>query len=164
MIKDYLTPKHIIYAGVSLFTFAVVLLEINYSQSFLGIVMTIILGLFLTQWYLFVGLIKSREKESLNFFTQRVDGTLLPKWQIFSLSGIVTLYIIALGYLSDPEFNFSGTVVIFLYIMGPVAFMLIKKWYSFGLAALWVWFPIEWSVISDAIHINLGLPFSRVLN
>ncbi len=163
MKKDFLTTKRILYVLVSLFTFAVVIIDLDYSQSFLGIVMTILLGLFLTQWYLFVGLIKSREKTELNFFKPRADGTLLPKWQIFAVSGVVTVYIIALGYLTDINFDFNGAVVIFLYVMGPAVFLCIKKWYMFGLTALWVWFPIEWSVISDAIHINFGLPFHALL-
>jgi membrane protease YdiL (CAAX protease family) len=163
MKKDFLTTKRIIYLLVSLFTFIVVLTEIEYSQTVLGILMTIILGLFLTQWYIFVGLIKSRDEKGLNIFKPRPDGTLLPKWVILSLSTVVSFYVILLGYVSDDIFTINGAVVIFLYVMGPAVFLLIKKWYMLALTALWVWFPIEWDVISDAIHINLGLPFPALL-
>ena len=163
MKKNFYTVKHLLYFLVSVFTFTVVLMDIDYSQTFLGILMSVTLGLFLTQWYLFVGLIKSREKQEPNFFKQRSDGMLLPKWQTFLLSGVVTMYVIALGYLTDAEFDFNGAIVIFLYVMGPAVFLCIKKWYIFGFTALWVWFPIEWGVISDAISINFGLPFHSLL-
>ncbi len=153
--------------------------------------MTILLGLFLTQWYLFVGLIKSRDKKNieddgendntdkfkdedkkgwkneeegeLNFFKQRDDGTLLPRWQVLTLSAIITFYIISLGFLSDENFDIRGALVIFLYIMGPATFLLIKKGYSLVLTTLWVWFPIEWSLISDTIKIDIGWPFPALL-
>ena len=157
--KRFFSVKHILYGLISLFILIFMLVEIDYNQSSLGIVLTIILGLFLTQWYLFVGLIKTRNKDRVNFFKERSDGSLLPKWQIISLSGMITAYVISLGYLSDVNFDFYGVMVIFLYVMGPLALLLIKKWYTLGIATLWVWFPIEWGVISDAINIDLGFPF-----
>ena len=161
--KDFITTKRILFTLASLFASMVMLMDIDYSQSFLGILMTIILGFFLIFWYLSVGLIKSRDKEEPNYLKRRSDGTLMPKWVIFSLSLVVTFYTIALGYLTDENFNFNGAVVIFLYVMGPVALLFIRKWYIFGLTALWVWFPIEWGFISDVININLGLPFDSLL-
>lgn len=163
--KKFFSVKYILYGLISLFILIFMLVEINYNQSILGIIMTIILGLFLTQWYLFVGLIKTRNKDQVNFFKQRSDGTLLPRWQIISLSVLITIYIISLGYVSDENFDFYGATVIFLYIMGPLAFLLIKKWSGFfmGLTVLWVWFPIEWGVISDAIKVDLGFPFSSLV-
>ncbi|MHA1475418.1 MAG: CPBP family glutamic-type intramembrane protease [Promethearchaeota archaeon] len=185
MNKKIFTTKRILYALVSLFTFIYALFEVNYEQSILAIIMTILIGLFLTQWYLFVGLIKSRDKKiveddviddvkdedkneeeedgELHFFKQRDDGTLLPRWQVITLSAIVTIYIISLGFLSDENFDFMGALVIFLYIMGPAVFLLIKKGYSLVLTTLWVWFPIEWSLISDTIKIDIGWPFPALL-
>ncbi len=191
MNKNFFSTKHILYILVSLFTFIFVLFEVDYEQTLLGIIMTILLGLFLTQWYLFVGLIKSRDKnkgedvekdnnkskgkieekdigesideEELNFFKRRDDGTLLPHWQIFSLSAIITIYIISLGFISDENFDISGALIIFLYVMGPSVFLLIKKGYSLVLTTLWVWIPIEWSLISDTIKIDIGWPFPALL-
>ena len=197
MKKNFLSTKRILYILVSLFTFIYVLFEINYEQSILSIIMTILLGLFLTQWYLFVGLIKSREKnekenggknnnidssndivnsddkdkelggdkneEELNFFKRRDDGTLLPRWQVISLSTLVTIFIISLGFLSDNSFNINGVLIIFLYVMGPAAILLIKKGFSLILTTLWVWFPIEWGLISDTIKIDIGLPFASLV-
>ena len=161
--KKFFSVKYILYGLISLFILIFMLVEIDYNQSILGILMTVILGLFLTQWYLFVGLIKTRNKDQVNFFKQRSDGSLLPKWQIISLSSLVTVYVISLGYLSDVNFDFYGVIVIFLYVMGPLALLSIKKWYTLGITTLWVWFPIEWGVISDAISIDLGFPFSSLL-
>ncbi len=164
--KDFLTTKGILFTLASIFALVVMFMDIDYGQTFLGILMTIILGFFLIFWYLSIGLIKPRDKEEpnyLNFFKRRPNGTLLPKWVIISLSLIVTLYVIALGYLTDENFDFNGAVIIFLYVVGPTALLFTKKWYVMALTVLWVWFPIEWGVISDAIHINLGLPFPALL-
>ncbi|MHA1563126.1 MAG: hypothetical protein ACTSPA_13495, partial [Promethearchaeota archaeon] len=188
MNKKIFTTKRILYVLVSLFTFIFALFEINYEQSILAIIMTILIGFFLTQWYLFVGLIKSRDKKivevdgiddvkdedkkegrneeddgELHFFKQRDDGTLLPRWQVLTLSAIISIYIISLGFLSDENFDFTGVLIIFLYIMGPAIFLLIKKGYSLVLTTLWVWFPIEWGLISDTIKIDIGWPFPALL-
>lgn len=188
MKKNFFSTKFILYILVSLFTFIYVLFEINYEQSILGSIMTILLGLFLTQWYLFVGLIKSRDKKvgdndgkdeiknedkdkteneeeegDLNFFKQNDNGTLLPHWQILSLSTIITIYVISLGFLSDENFDIRGALIIFLYIMGPAVLLLIKRGFTLFLTTLWVWFPIEWGLISDTIKINMGLPFASLL-
>ena len=47
--------------------------------------------------------------------------------------------------------------------MGPSAILLIKKGFSLVLTTLWVWFPIEWGLISDTIKIDIGLPFASLL-
>ena len=136
MNKKFFTTKRILYVLVSLFTFIYALFEINYEQSILAIIMTILIGLFLTQWYLFVGLIKSRdnnkivgddnkdedkdsgekkEEGELHFFNQKGDGSLLPRWQVLTLSATLSIYVISLGFLSDENFDFvprSETIMI----------------------------------------------------
>ncbi len=163
MKKIEFSLKNILYLIVSIFVYVIVIISIDYNQSIIGIIMTLLLGLFLTQWYLFVGLLYPRDNNEVRFFRPRDDGSLLPFNYVLYGSLFISIYVIILGFISINNFGFFDTLIILFYVLGPVFLLKIKNWVGMFLTVIWVWFPIEWDLISDHFHISFGLPFPALL-
>lgn len=147
-----------LYSFVSIFTLILVGLSLDFEKyNLIENIMILILGILLTQWYLFVGLIFPRSSNEPSIFKRREDGKLLKPVLIYTKPVALALLLIVLEYLINDNFEFVDGLVIALYVIGPTIILLWRHWISTFVSILWVWFPIEWNLLGDHMVLRFEL-------
>ncbi|MCY3413678.1 MAG: CPBP family intramembrane metalloprotease [Candidatus Heimdallarchaeota archaeon] len=149
--------EYIIYGFISLFLAILAFISVDYSGSILQILMHIITGLILTQWYICLGLIspwilrKALESNGLNDDDPRHEfhNGILSKPQVGIIMVIFTFWILLTSYVLDSNITAFDQLVVAFYILGPSVFLIRRGWFTLFVSVLWVWFPIEWGLAED---------------
>lgn len=140
-------PRRIIvHFLVSLFLLLLVVLSPAEGMNGLQALAVIILGAFLTQWYVIFGLISvklgydgSGEDMPMKYFSENMR-IIVP----LIVSGLL---IAGVGIISG--ITLFDSLVILLYVIGPTLILFWDR--GLLLAILWTWFPIEFDLVRDHI-------------
>lgn len=154
-----LTKKIAIYGSVSLFLLILVFLSVDYERNVLSILMHLMLGIFLTQWYIILGYLgpdlqkrvwERTGKTWEDYDNEFHDGFLSWKYVLLVMLGF-TLFLLLTLWSITPNLIFVDYLVVILYVTMPSLYLLYRRWHTLFISVLWVWFPIEWGLVGDHI-------------
>lgn len=151
--------RRLIYLIISLILLTLVVLSVDFDNSILQIILHLTLGFFLTQWYIVFGLIgpKLQEKAWKDNYRDIEDpqnefhSGFVKKPLVILFSILVAAFINFTVYIITPDAVLADYLVITAYVLGPTLILLWRHWLALFISVLWVWWPIEWDFVDDAL-------------
>ncbi|MHA2502658.1 MAG: CPBP family intramembrane glutamic endopeptidase [Candidatus Kariarchaeaceae archaeon] len=134
-------------------------LSIDFSANLLVVLLQLDLFLALVCWHIGVGLIAPRIRQDVwedptddrydDPSSEISDGFFSPFIRLLFPILLAAEVILLVNLMGDP--TLGDMIMLALYIIGPFLLLYRKHWTMMFIATLWVWFPIEYGVIDDAL-------------